>query len=67
MESDVISTKIEYKFPMLFTTKLNGAARNDVIALMMEVVRTSETSVSLYQTTWRIFPEDSHHHSFHTC
>jgi hypothetical protein len=30
------------------------------IALMMETVSTSETSVSFYQTTWRNVPEDSH-------
>jgi hypothetical protein len=31
-----------------------------VIALMMEAVITSETSVNFYQTTWRNIPEDSH-------
>jgi hypothetical protein len=30
------------------------------IALMMEVVRTSETSVNFYQTAHRNNPEDSH-------
>jgi hypothetical protein len=29
-----------------------------IIALMMEAVSTSKTSVSFYQTTWRNFPED---------
>jgi hypothetical protein len=32
------------------------------IALMMEAVRTSETSVSFYQTARRNIPEDSHLH-----
>jgi hypothetical protein len=31
-----------------------------MIALMMEAVSTSETSVNLYQTTQRYNPEDSH-------
>jgi hypothetical protein len=31
-----------------------------LIALMMEAVRTSETMVNLYQTTWRYNPEDNH-------
>jgi hypothetical protein len=33
-----------------------------LIALIMEAVGTSETSVNLYQTTWRGIPEDSHLH-----
>jgi hypothetical protein len=32
------------------------------IALMMEAVSTSETSVNFYQTTWRNIAEDSHLH-----
>jgi hypothetical protein len=32
------------------------------IALMMEAVSTSETSVNFYQTTRRYNPEDSHLH-----
>jgi hypothetical protein len=32
----------------------------EVIALMMEVASTSETSVNFYQTTRRYNPEDSH-------
>jgi hypothetical protein len=31
-----------------------------MIALMMEAVSTSETSVNFYETTWRNIPEDSH-------
>jgi hypothetical protein len=31
-----------------------------VIALMMQAVSTSETSVNFYQTTQRYNPEDSH-------
>jgi hypothetical protein len=31
-----------------------------IIALMMEAVSSSETSVSVYQTTRRKIPEDSH-------
>jgi hypothetical protein len=34
-----------------------------LIALMMEAVSTSKTSVSLYQTTRRNIPEDSHLHT----
>jgi hypothetical protein len=34
-----------------------------LIALMMEGESTSETSVSLYQTTRRYNPEDSHLHT----
>jgi hypothetical protein len=33
-----------------------------LIALMMEAVSTSETSVNFYQTTRRNIPEDSHIH-----
>jgi hypothetical protein len=33
------------------------------IALMMEAVSSSETSVNIYQTTRRDFPEDSHLHT----
>jgi hypothetical protein len=36
------------------------------IALIMEAVITSETSVSIYQTAWRNIAEDSHFHS-HRC
>jgi hypothetical protein len=31
-----------------------------IIALMMEAINTSETSVNFYQTTRRNNPEDSH-------
>jgi hypothetical protein len=34
-----------------------------LIALMMEVANSSETSVNLGQTTWRNIREDSHLHS----
>jgi hypothetical protein len=34
-----------------------------IIALMMEAVNTSETSVSFYQATRRNIPEDSHLHT----
>jgi hypothetical protein len=34
-----------------------------VIALKMEAVNTSETSVNIYQTTRRNIPEDSHLHT----
>jgi hypothetical protein len=33
---------------------------SEVIALMMEAIRTSETSVNFYQTARRNIPEDSH-------
>jgi hypothetical protein len=35
-----------------------------VIALMMEAVRTSETSVNFCQTTWRNIPEHGHLYTF---
>jgi hypothetical protein len=34
-----------------------------LIALMIEAVRTSETTVNIYQTTLRNIPEDSHLHT----
>jgi hypothetical protein len=37
-----------------------------IIALMMEAVNTSETSINFYQTTWCNIPEDSHLHT-HCC
>jgi hypothetical protein len=33
---------------------------DELIALMMEAARTSETMVNFYQTTQRYNPEDSH-------
>jgi hypothetical protein len=36
-----------------------------IIALMMEAVRTSETSVSIYLTTRQYIPEDSKLHTRH--
>jgi hypothetical protein len=36
---------------------------NAMIALMMEAVSTSETSVNIYQTTLRNIPGDSHLHT----
>jgi hypothetical protein len=38
----------------------SGLLRRDLIALMMEAARTSETLVNFYQTTWRNNPEDNH-------
>jgi hypothetical protein len=35
-----------------------------IIALIMEVVNTSETSVNIYQTTRRNIPEDSQSSSY---
>jgi hypothetical protein len=35
------------------------------IALMMEAVHISETSVYLYETTWRYIPEAYHLHTHH--
>jgi hypothetical protein len=34
-------------------------ALNIVVALTMEAVSTSETSVNIYLTTWQYIPEDS--------
>jgi hypothetical protein len=39
------------------------APRSLIIALMMEVADTSETSVNFYQTTRCNIPEDNHLHS----
>jgi hypothetical protein len=36
-----------------------------IIVLMMEAVRTSETSVNFNVTTWRYIPEDSKLHTRH--
>jgi hypothetical protein len=36
-----------------------------MIALMMEAVSTSETSVKFYQTTQDYNPEDNHLHACH--
>jgi hypothetical protein len=36
-----------------------------MIALMMEAVNTSETSVTFYETTLRYIPEDSHLDTLH--
>jgi hypothetical protein len=33
---------------------------------MMEAVSSSGTSFSIYLTTWRNIPEDSHRHTFHS-
>jgi hypothetical protein len=35
-----------------------------IIALMMEAVRTSETTVNINLTTWRYIPENSKLHIF---
>jgi hypothetical protein len=40
-----------------------GARRPSFIVLMMEALRTSETSVNFYETTRRNIPEDSHFHT----
>jgi hypothetical protein len=37
-----------------------------LIALMMEAVSTSETSVNLCKTMWRNFPENDHIHRYIT-
>jgi hypothetical protein len=34
-----------------------------IIALMMEAVHTSETSVNIYLATWQYIPEDSKLHT----
>jgi hypothetical protein len=41
----------------------NKESRGLLIALMMEAVSASETSVNFYQTTRRNNPEDSHLHT----
>jgi hypothetical protein len=39
--------------------RFRGVLPPSCIALMMEAVRTSETSVNFKMTTWRYIPEDS--------
>jgi hypothetical protein len=46
-----------------FTDVLVVLTASIIIALMMEAVSTSETSVNFYQTTRRNIPEDSHLHT----
>jgi hypothetical protein len=36
-----------------------------MMALMMEAVHTSETSVNIYLTTWQYIPQDSKLHTHH--
>jgi membrane-bound lytic murein transglycosylase MltF len=45
------------------TNRLRYGTARAMIALMMEAVRSSETSVNFYQTTRRNIPEDSHLHT----
>jgi hypothetical protein len=47
-----------------FTEVSEVLAASIIIALMMEAVSASETSVNFYETTRRNLPEDSHLHSF---
>jgi hypothetical protein len=42
---------------------LLGCSDESLIALMMQAVQTSESSVNSYQSTRRYNPEDSHLHS----
>jgi hypothetical protein len=41
-------------------TNKKGIVRFQVLALMMDTVSTSGTSVSFYETIWHDNPEDSH-------
>jgi hypothetical protein len=43
--------------------EIDRSLRRTLIALMMEAVSTSETSVNFYKTTQRKIPEDSHLHT----
>jgi hypothetical protein len=43
---------------------LTAASIIRAIALMMKAAGISETSVNIYQNTWRNIPEDSHIQSF---
>jgi hypothetical protein len=51
--------------PVLQTLSTNFTENLTLIALMMAVASTSETSVNVYQTTWCNNPEDSHLHTRH--
>jgi hypothetical protein len=55
-------------FSEVFTAAIIRAMRNlrvSLIALMTEATITAETSVSIYHTTRRYNPEDSHLHIRH--
>jgi hypothetical protein len=52
---------IWYKFTDVLDVLTSSIIR--AIALMMEAVHTSETSVSFYKTTRRNIPEDGHLHT----
>jgi hypothetical protein len=43
-----------------FTNVSEVLAASIIRVIMMEVASTSEMLVSIYQTTWRYNPEDSH-------
>jgi hypothetical protein len=42
---------------------LPSSERWELVALMANAVSTLETSVNIYQSTWRSIPEDSHLHT----
>jgi hypothetical protein len=44
---------------------LTAAFIRTTVAVMVEAVSISETSVNFCQTTWRNIPEGSHHHTRH--
>jgi hypothetical protein len=44
-------------------TDVSEVRTASIIALTMETVRTSETSVNIYLTTWQYIPEDSKLHN----
>jgi hypothetical protein len=59
---NVYNVKPSLKF-VCAKVSLFKRARGLLIALMIEAVSTSETSVNFYQTTRRDNPEDSHLHA----
>jgi hypothetical protein len=52
--------EVVLRFAQDFALRFLVGWRGLLIALMMEAVSTSETSVNIYQTTRRNIPEDSH-------
>jgi hypothetical protein len=47
----------------LMLTDVSEVRTASIISLMMQAVRTSETSVNIYLTTQQFIPEDSTFHS----
>jgi hypothetical protein len=51
-------------YQFLVATNIKTAVFS-LFVLMMESVNTSETSVNIYQITWRNIPDEGHFHKLH--